>query len=421
MIDKLLLSVMRERGKYNSLRHAIPEDTMSQTTSYMLRAYGSYFEAFPDSDYVDMDTLGTHVRLKTGSTPEQMAAFESLCQQLREYQPTKPQVEGIIDQLVELDTAGKVNLLAQRYDNGEEIDFIYELGRLAEGARRSRGQSSVTDYVDDDVIDIINRTDDDQGFKFGLMCLQDSVRVLLPGDSVAIGARPDSGKTSFIAFNLTRMAATAAKLYPGRPILWFNNEGQGINIIPRIYQAALGCTLPELKALGADRKKLHEKYAKALNAPANIIRVKDMHGATLAKAEQVIEAMNPCIVVWDMLANFKLSVADANSNKASQVEQLWQEVRELAVRHDFVSLATVQVSADGADDMFPALDALKDSKTAIQGATDVIVMLGSVDDPALQARRGVSTPKNKRQIAGRPSNQRSQVHFYADRCVFEDM
>nr|WP_305087748.1 DnaB-like helicase C-terminal domain-containing protein [Enterobacter kobei] len=309
----------------------------------------------------------------------------------------------------------------QRYDNGEELDIIYELGRLAEGARRSRGQSSVTDYVDDDVVDILNRTDDNHGLKFGLLCLQDSVRVLLPGDSVAIGARPDSGKTSFIAFNLTRMAATAAKLYPGRPILWFNNEGQGINIIPRIYQAALNCTLPELKELGEDRAKLHAAYAKALGAPANIIRVKDMHGASLAKAEQVIEAMNPCVVVWDMLANFKLSVSDANSNKASQVEQLWQEVRELAVRHDFVSMATVQVSADGKDDMFPALDALKDSKTGIQGATDVIVMLGSVDDPSLAARRGVSTPKNKRQIAGRPSNVRSQVHFFADRCQFEDM
>lgn len=309
----------------------------------------------------------------------------------------------------------------QRYDNGEELDIIYELGRLAEGARRSRGQSSVTDYVDDDVVDIINRTDDNHGFKFGLMCLQDSVRVLLPGDSVAIGARPDSGKTSFIAFNLTRMAATAHKLYPGRPILWFNNEGQGINIIPRIYQAALAVTLPELKEMGNNKAKLHSAYAKALGAPGNIIRVKDMHGATLAKAEQVIEAMNPCIVVWDMLANFKLSVTDANSNKASQVEQLWQEVRELAVRHNFVSMATVQVSADGADDMFPALDALKDSKTGIQGATDVIVMLGSVDDPALAARRGVSTPKNKRQVAGRPSNIRSQVHFYADKCQFEDM
>ncbi|MFP8823438.1 hypothetical protein, partial [Enterobacter cloacae] len=104
------------------------------------------FDAFPDSDFIDIETLGTHVRLKTGSTPEQMAAFDSLCAQLKEYQPTKVQKEGILDELVELDTAGRANRLMQRYDNGEELDIIYELGRLAEGARRSRGQSSVTDY-----------------------------------------------------------------------------------------------------------------------------------------------------------------------------------------------------------------------------------------------------------------------------------
>ncbi|MES9125715.1 hypothetical protein ABEP66_12030, partial [Cutibacterium acnes] len=99
------------------------------------------------------------------------------------------------------------------------------------------------------------------------------------------------------------MAETAHRLYPGRPILWFNNEGQGENIIPRIYQTALEVTLPELAELGKDRAKLHKAYEKAIKAPPNIIRVKDMHGATLAKAEQVIEAMNPCMVIWDMLGN----------------------------------------------------------------------------------------------------------------------
>lgn len=420
MLDKLLLSVLRERGKFATLRHSVPVDALSTATSYMLKAYESYFTAFPESDYVDLEALGTHVRLKTGSSPEQMAAFEALCEQLSEYQPTKQAREGIVDQLVELDTAGRANLIMQRFDNGEEIDVIYELGKLAESARRSRGQSSVTDYIDTDVVDIMAKTDEGHGFKFPLLCLQDCIRVLLPGDSVAIAARPDSGKTSFIAYNLVRMAETAHRLYPGRPILWFNNEGQGENIIPRIYQTALEVTLPELAELGKDRAKLHKAYEKAIKAPPNIIRVKDMHGATLAKAEQVIEAMNPCMVIWDMLGNFKLSTYDSTSNKASQVEQLWQEVRELAVRYNFVSFATVQVSADGKNDLFPPLDALKDSKTGIQGATDVIIMVGSVDDPSLESRRGISTPKNKRQIAGRPSHCRAQVHFYKDKCVFVD-
>lgn len=421
MLDLTLLAVMRERSKFNSLRHVIPEDMMSTATAYMLRAYASYFQAMPDSDYVDFTALYTHVRLKTGSTPEQLAAFDALLSKLRDYKPTKAQKESIVDQLVERDTAGRAGLLLQRFEDGDDIDIIYEMGKLSEHGRRSRGQSSVSDCIDEDVMDIVESTDTEHGLRFPLICLQDSIRVLLPGDSIAIAARPDSGKTSFIAFNLVRMAKTCAKLYPGRPILWFNNEGQGRNIIPRLYQSALGVTLPDLVEIGKNREALHQRYEDAIGAPRNIIRVKDMHGATLAKAEQVIEALNPCIVVWDMVGNFKLSASDPTANKASQVEMLWQEIRELAVRYNFVSFGTVQVSADGADDMFPSLDALKDSKTGIQGATEVVLMLGSVDDPSLQARRGVSTPKNKRQIAGRPSNQRAQIHFYADRCVFEDM
>lgn len=421
MLDKLVLAVLRERSKYRTLVSSVPTETMSTTTAYILKAYGSYFESNPEMDYIDFTALGTHIRLKTGADPKQMAAVEELLTQLEQYKPSKAEREGVLNQLVERDSFGRMGMLCQRWEAGEEFDFIAEADVLINRSKRSRGQASVTDCVDDDVLDIMQEMGEDRGFKFRLLCLQEAVRGLQLGDSIAVGARPDAGKTSFIADNLTYMAEQAHRMFPGRPILWFNNEGPGKNIIPRLYSAALRKNLTELIELGK-AGKLKGMYADALGAPPNIIRVKDMHGANLAKAEQVIEAMRPCIVVWDMLANFKLAaVGDGNSNKASQVEQLWQEVREMAVRQEFLSIATVQVSADGKDDMFPSLDALKDSKTGIQGATEVVIMIGKVDDPQLEARRGISTPKNKRQVPGRPGNLRAQVHFYADRTEFQDM
>lgn len=422
MLDKLLLSVLRERSKFHTLLSSVPQDMLGTTTQYMLGAYRSYFEAFPDSTYVNFDTLATHVRLKGNASDKQMAAFDALVAQLKDYSPSAADRAGIVDQLIERDTAGRAGALLERYDSGEDLDIIWEMARLADSAKRSRGQTSVTDCVDTDVFDVMEKHKEGNGVKFPLLCLQEGVRSLALGDTVAIAARPDSGKTSFIASTLVYMAAQAHKLWPGRPILWFNNEGLGENILPRLYQAAMDITVAELGELGKkDKQAAHKAYEKALGAPRNIIRIKDMHGATLAKAEQVIEALNPCIVVWDMMANFKLaSVGDGNSNKASMVEQLWQEAREMAAKHECISIGTVQVSADGKNEMFPSLDALKDSKTGIQGAVDLIVMVGSVDNPEMQARRGISTPKNKRQVPGKPSNIRSSVIFKADRCQWED-
>jgi hypothetical protein len=160
-------------------------------------------------------------------------------------------------------------------------------------------------------------------------------------------------------------------------------------------------------------------YSKAVGGDPTIIRVKDMHGATLAQIEQVIEAMRPCVVVYDMLANFRLPGGGAG-NKAEAIEQAWQTVREHAVMHDFIAISTVQISVEGGNQLFPSYSALKDSKTGIQGATDLILMLGSLDNPDAQILRGISTPKNKFSMPGKPSCVTAELYFDASRCHFEE-
>jgi hypothetical protein len=177
--------------------------------------------------------------------------------------------------------------------------------------------------------------------------------------------------------------------------------------------------LDEIIAL-SNRGELVPAYTKAIGGCADIIRVKDMHGASIPQIEQVIEHMRPCVVVFDMLANVRLGHAANGANKADAVEQAWQEVRELAVRHDFVALSTVQISAEGGNQLYPPYSALKDSKTGIQGATDIILMMGALDNPDAQTIRGLSTPKNKFAMPGKPSHAMGQVYFDGARCTFDD-
>ena len=145
-----------------------------------------------------------------------------------------------------------------------------------------------------------------------------------------------------------------------------------------------------------------------------------MHGASLAQVEQVVEAVRPAVVVFDMLANFRMGGTAAGANKADVVEQMWQAVREMAVQHDFIALSTVQISVEGGNMLYPPYSALKDSKTGVQGATDIILMMGSMDNPAQQAIRGLSTPKNKFAVAAKQSYVMGEVAFDGARCTFND-
>lgn len=420
-MDAILLHALACKQRYRSLQHVVPTGMISVDTQVMLAWFGAYFNAFPERDFVQVDELVSFVKLRSGNAEKEAVAITlHLCESLR--RPVdESSIRGILGQLHELDLSGRAGALISRYNSGEEVDLAYELQRLSAHAVRAISQSAPDDYIDTPIHEILAEIANDSGIKFRrLSLLRESIAGLSGGASIAIAARPDKGKTSLIASVITDWASQLAAYFgPDRPILWLNNEGSGKRIIPRVYQAALGADLPEIIRL-SNAGELIPRYTAAVGGTPDIIRVKDMHGASLAQVEQVVESCRPAVVVFDMIANFRLGSAVNGSNKADAVEQMWQEVREMAVRHDFIAISTVQISAEGGNMLHPPYSALKDSKTGIQGATDVILMVGSLDNPTMQTIRGLSTPKNKFAVAGKQSYVMGEVYFNGANCTFDD-
>jgi len=420
-MDLLLLHALASKQRYRSLMHVVPNGMISQDTQVVLAWFGAYYNAFPEREHIVVDELTSLVRLRSGNaSPEQVAITIHLVEHLR-HPVDESGLRGILGQLHELDLSGRAGALIAKYNAGDEIDLAYELNKMSAHAVRSMAQSAPDDYIDTPIHELLSEVDNDSGIKFRrLALLRENIAGLQGGASIAIAARPDKGKTSFIASVITDFAPQLPMVFgEGRPILWLNNEGAGKRIIPRVYQAALQKDLTEIIKL-SNSGELVPAYTKAVGGTPDIIRVKDMHGASLAQIEQVIESMRPSVVIADMLANFRLGGQVNGSNKADSVEQLWQEWREMAVRHDFIGLATVQISQEGGNNLHPPYSALKDSKTGIQGATDIILMLGSLDNPDAQTLRGLSTPKNKFAVAGKQSYVMGQVYFDGARCAFDD-
>jgi hypothetical protein len=420
-MDSLILSALATKQRFNSLKHVIPAGMLAPDTSAMLQWYSAYYSAFPERAEVDFDELQSLVRLRSGSaSPESIQITLHLIDQLRK-RPDDTALNGILGQLYELDLSGRAAALIERYQRGDEVDLAYEMSRLSQQAVRSKASATPDDYIRTGIDALLSEVSNDQGLKFRrIAALRDHILGLSGGASIAIAARPDKGKTSFISSILTDFAPQVVQMYGAeRPILWLNNEGSGKRIIPRIYQAALGKDLNEIISM-SNAGELVQAYTDAIGGIPDLIRVKDMHGASLAQIEQVIEAQRPSIVVADMLGNFRLSSAAVGGNKADAVEQIWQEWRELMVRHDCIGLATVQISVEGGNMLYPPYSALKDSKTGIQGATDVILMMGSLDNPDAQTIRGLSSPKNKFAAPGKPSCFQSELYFDGARCVFND-
>jgi hypothetical protein len=420
-MDLLILKALANRKRFNSLRSAVPDGMITGETAAMLAWYQAYYDAFPEASEVIPADLASLVKLRSvNADPSAVAITLLLVSKLDEY-VSEDRINGMVGQLYELDLSGRAGAIISRYNNGGEVDLAYELNKLAQETVRAKGQATPDTYIDTAIRDLLNEVSDDRGVKFRrFSLLKDAILGLQGGASVAVAARPDKGKTSFIASILTDFAPQCVEFFGAdRPILWLCNEGSGKRIIPRIYQAALGLDLNELIAL-SNAGTLEQKYSKAIGAKSDYIRVKDAHGMSLPQIEQVIEAMRPSMVIYDMLANVRLGKGESSGNKADEIEKLGQGIREMAVIHDHIALSTVQISVDGGNDLYPPYTHLKDSKTALQGAVDIIIMLGSLDNPAAETLRGISTPKNKFGAPGKPSCVRGEVYFDAPRCTFAE-
>ena len=414
-----ILQALRSRDKYRTLVGAVPMGMIGQEAALLIGWFKIYFDHFKAHKYVDVDSLDTLIKLKSGYTAEQLGLVLSLVNQLRK--PIDPEsISGILNILLEMDLAGRSAALIKSYESGGDINLMFELSRLTAEAKTRMKQASALDYIDQDVVSILDEEAGDFGIKLPTLLLSQNIKGMLGGASIAVAARPDKGKTSLIAKIVTHAAAQLDNYFESdRPILWLNNEGAGKRIIPRVYQAALDCNVNQLREK-SQAGTLVDEYVQAVGR-RDRIRIKDMHGANLAEIEQVIEAVKPAIVVGDMVANFKLPGGEGGGNKTDGVEERWQIHREMAVNHDHIFFGTIQVSAtDGDNVLYPPYGALKDSKTGVQGAVDIILMMGALNDARCQYQRGLSTPKNKFSLPGKQSHVQGEVYFDAENCQFRD-
>jgi replicative DNA helicase len=430
-LDLTTLRLLKYRERYQKLAKGIPKRALDVRTQILLDDFGQFFREFPDAPKVDPSAFNMMFKAKHKELKDEaLTVYDMLFKQIAA-EDVEPQLEaGLLKRLAAAASAFDMQVLIERYNAGEELDLKHEteaiILRYDEFTKRSVKDPQVRDPIED----LLKAESEDIGFSFRQEIINAHMKPLRPGDFIVIAARPDKGKTTFISDALTFMSPQVDKLYPGqnRSILWFNNEGPGRNIVLRNFQSAINATTedmaelqkqPCLNAANTERytHRLREAYAEALGGRPGVLRVMDIHGMWNHEVEALIERYTPAVVVFDMIDNIKFGGDVANNGQRTDqlLETMYQWARMLAVKHDTVAMATSQVSADGDGLQWPTLPMLKDSKTGKQGAADVILTIGTVNDPVLENRRYIGMTKNKRARTGKSKSPQAVLRFDGDR------
>jgi len=235
-------------------------------------------------------------------------------------------------------------------------------------------------YVTSDLFELYDSQSHHAGLRWRLKWLNQSLGSLRKGDFGFLFARPETGKTTFLASEITHFASQT-----DRPILWCNNEEGGKKVMLRCYQAALGVTTKELFD---DLQTNKEKYTEITH---DNIRLYDEAAMTRHTIEQRCKELQPSLIVLDQIDKIKGFVADRYD---LQMKAIYQWARELAKTYCPV-IAVCQAGGTADGKKWLTMNDVDSSHTAKQGEADFILGIGKSFEEGMQGIRFINISKNK--------------------------
>ena len=252
------------------------------------------------------------------------------------------------------------------------------------------------DFVTDDLQALIDSAITKPGLRWRLDTLNKMLGSLRPGDFGFIFARPETGKTTFLASEVTYMASQLTE--EQGPIIWINNEEQGDKVKLRMYQAALALDLSSLYSnIGAHA----QAYQQATNGKLKLYDSGLVHRKTV---EELCRRHKPSLLIFDQIDKIVGFDSDREDLKLGAI---YQWARELAKQGSAV-IGVCQADGSGEGVRWLTMANVANAKTAKQAEADWILGIGKVNDPGYDNLRFLHASKNK--LLGDPDTIPDQRH-----------
>jgi replicative DNA helicase len=298
--------------------------------------------------------------------------------------PLDPEVGvGLLKAIKRRRQALELSEASMKYASGYgDLGSVIELSKQLEEEKTDDLDDDIV-VVSDDLEFLLNETVSTPGLRWRLNCLNKSLGSLRKGDFGFLFARPETGKTTFLASEVSHML-TQLKDDDG-PVVWFNLEEQGNKVMLRVYQAYFGITLQQLLA---NPKKYKEEFQRQVKG-----RFKLVDNASLDKktVEKTLERLKPSLVVQDQTPKIKGFAADREDLRLGAIF-LWS--RELSKEYCPI-IGVIQAGGSAENQKWLTMDHVDNVKTAAQAEADWILGVGKTHADGAEFVRYLNISKNK--------------------------
>lgn len=401
MSDAHLLNAFCKRSIYARLSPFIKEHVLSEDAWRVYKGMDSYYTRYK-KDEIDMKEfetwlLTTSLSSCKGDTLASVRRFLSRMEEVKD--ESSDSFDDVMREYIKKDFATRIfnevsDLLTGR---GKELDTVSTL--LHEYEKEvGRSVSKEELFVTPD-LSYVSKACEGTGFEWRLEELNRSLGPMRQGDLLILAARPETGKTTFAA---SEMSYWASQLKDDvRPIIWVNNEEASDKVMHRIIQAYFGVDKATLidneAAYNATYMKDIGKKILVLNDESGIRDVKQL--------SSLFAELNPSAIVFDQLD--KVWGFSDESREDLRIGKLYEWARDVAKRYGPV-VAISQVDGSGENMKYIYMNQLRGSKTDKIGEADAIVTIGKTEEHPYT--RYINVPKNK--LYGGPKSVEEERHAH---------
>lgn len=398
--QELIAVLLESRDNYERFKPLLKEQNLTAKAKWLIDQIGAYYTSTGAKSAPIADFEKYFFTVRAGHLkPTEAELYETLFRVITSKKYSTELYDSILEHYVTLDYSNKIQDVTEKVISGATSDLNPVIELLEKWESEVKRAVKLEDlFASADVSEIASKVSA-PGLEWRLPELNYAVGPLRKGDFGIVAARPETGKTTLMAAEITFMAS---QLPEGGKILWVNNEEQSEKVMFRLIQAACGV---DTKTLLADLTHYQMEYERIVGADTIMVTRQDLD-PTYKDVEAIIKKVNPSLVVFDQLDKVRMR-GHRDEREDERLGRLYLWGRSISARHCPV-LAVSQVNATGEGQRWLTQAQLRGSNTDKAAEADLIITLGRDHGPGFEDTRFLNIAKNK--LFGGPKTVASLRH-----------
>ncbi len=386
-MELALIRSLMDKSFYDDHRGArCPDRLFSKDTRKIKQAIDtamSRYERNVTPDEIEALFMSSNPTMTTA----QKQAYSSLFRQVKNEQPMGADVaQEVLSKLFQQVVGEDIANIGFDYVNGSHSS-LEPIRNILEMYGDDFTPNLNVEWDDMDIDTLLAKNDLEARWTFNVPSLTRQVEGINAGHLIEVGARPNTGKTSFHASLLAGPNGLARQ---GASCIILCNEEGSHRVGARYLTASTGMTMREIKANPTKARDLYEPIKKN-------IKIKDATGRDMSWVESVCKSYKPDIVILDMGDKFARTAGFARADEALKANAI--HARMIAKEHQCAVFYMSQLSADAEGKVLLNQSMMEGSRTGKAAEADLMILIAKnpprQDAEEEDLQRHLNVVKNK--------------------------